>query len=95
MPNILVAKVQVLPEERANVTKVLFSGFTFVTENGEQRPMCLLCNEISKTGMDIFQKVNNFFSEMRLQWKDYVGVFTDAAAVMAGHSRFSRESEIC
>ena len=36
--------------------------------------------------MDIFQKVDDFFTEMGLQWKGCVGVCTDGAAAMTGHT---------
>jgi len=36
--------------------------------------------------MDIFKKVKIFFNEMGLQWKDCVGVCTDGAAAMTGHT---------
>ena len=36
--------------------------------------------------MDIFQKIENFFTEMGLQWEDCVGVCTDGAAAMTGRT---------
>ena len=38
------------------------------------------------TGMDIFQMVDNFFQEVGLFWTDCVGVCTDGAAAMTGHT---------
>ena len=38
------------------------------------------------TGMDIFQKVDEFFTEVGLFWTDCVGVCTDGAAAMTGHT---------
>ena len=38
------------------------------------------------TGMNIFKKVNIFFNEMGLQWKDCVGVCTNGAAATTGHT---------
>ena len=38
------------------------------------------------TGKDIFQKVDDFFTEMGLQRKDCVVVCTDGAAAMTGHT---------
>ena len=38
------------------------------------------------TGMDIFQTVDDFFQEMGLLWTDCVGVCTDRATAMTGHT---------
>ena len=38
------------------------------------------------TGMDIFQKVDKFFTEVGLFWTDCVGVCTGRAAAMTGHN---------
>ena len=48
----------------------------------------LFCKALDKhmTGMDIFQKVHDFFTEMGLQWKDCVGICTDGGAAMIGHT---------
>ena len=37
-------------------------------------------------GMDIFQKVNDFFAKVRLLWTDCVSVCTDGTAVMTRHA---------
>ena len=36
--------------------------------------------------MDIFQKCDHFFTEMRLFWTDCVGACTDGAAAITGHT---------
>ena len=36
--------------------------------------------------MDIFQIVDDFFQEVGLFWTDFVGVCTDGAAAMTGHT---------
>ena len=38
------------------------------------------------TGMDIFQIVDNFFTEVGLFWTDCVGMWTDGAASMTKHT---------
>ena len=38
------------------------------------------------TGIDIFQTVDDFFQEVGLLWTDCVGVCTDGAAAMTGHT---------
>ena len=38
------------------------------------------------TGMDILQKVDDFFTEVELFWADGVGVSTDGAGAVTGHT---------
>lgn len=46
----------------------------------------LFCRELLTTtrGIDIFEKVNEFFAENELEWSKCVGVCTDGAAAMSG-----------
>ena len=39
-----------------------------------------------KTGMDIFQKIDTFFTNIGLQWKNCFAIYTDGATAMTGHA---------
>ena len=56
--------------------------------NNEINEDLLFCQQMNTrtTGMDIFQKVDTFFSNVGLQWKDCVAICTDGAAAMTGHT---------
>ena len=56
--------------------------------NNEINKDLLFCQQMNArtTGMDIFQKVDTFFSNVGLQWKDCVAICTDEAAAMIGHT---------
>lgn len=43
--------------------------------------------ETSTTGKDIFNMIDNFFSENNLEWKNCISVCTDGAKAMSGHTK--------
>ena len=61
---------------------VRYIHYTDINENS------LFCKPLDKrtTEMDIFHKVDDFFMEMGLQWKEGVGECTDGAAAVPGHT---------
>ena len=56
--------------------------------NNEINKNLLFCQQMNTrmTGMDIFQKVDTFFTNVGLQWNDCVVICTDRAAAMTGHT---------
>ena len=56
--------------------------------NNEINEDLLFCQQMNTrtTGMDVFQKVDTFFSNVGLQWKDCVAICTDGAAAMTGQT---------
>ena len=65
--------------------------------NNEINEDLLFCQQMNTrtTGMDVFQNVDTFFSNVGLQWKDCVAICTDGAAAMTGHTAGFQGSEIC
>lgn len=76
-------------DESTDITNMayLLSYVRYIYNNDIHEDL-LFCRPLHErtTGMDIFQKVDDFFTEVGLFWKDCVGVCTDGAAAMTGHT---------
>ena len=76
-------------DESTDITnKVYLLSYVRYIYNNDILEDLLFCQPFHgrTTGMDIFQIVDNFFTEVGLFWTDCVGVCTDGAAAMTGHT---------
>ena len=82
-------KFSIQLDESADITNManllVYVRYIYNNEINEDLLFCLQMNT-RKTGMDIFQKVDTFFTNIGLQWKDCVAICTDGAAAMTGHT---------
>ena len=76
-------------DESTDITNMayLLSYVRYIYNNDIHEDL-LFCKPLHgrTTGMDIFQKVDEFFTEVGLSRTDIVGVCTDGAASMTGHT---------
>ena len=77
-------------DESMDITNMayLLSYVRYIYNNNIHEDL-LFCKPLhghTTIGMDIFQKVDEFFMEVALFWTYCVGVCTDGAAVMTGHT---------
>ena len=76
-------------DKSTNITKMahLLPYVRYFYNNDIQEDL-LFCQPLHgrTTGMDIFWTVDDFFKEVDLLWTNCVGVCTDGAAAMAGHT---------
>ena len=76
-------------DESTDITKMVhLLAYVRYVYNHDIDEDLLFCQPLHgrTTGMDIFQTVDDFFKEEGLLWTDCVGVCTDGAAAMTGHT---------
>ena len=76
-------------DESTNITKMehLLTYVRYIYNNHIHEDL-LFCQPLHgcTTGMDIFHTVNDFFRKVGLFWMGCVGVYTNGAAAMTGHT---------
>ena len=82
-------KFSIQLDESTNITNManllVYVRYIYINEINEDLLFCQQMNTRT-TGMDIFQKVDTFYTNVGLQWKDCVAICTDGAAAMTGHT---------